>query len=365
MSGDDDSGQRPRTATAGGRRPARRRSRPRTASCRPSTASRSTSTAARCVAIVGESGSGKSVTAMTLMGLTRGPNARIEGTRDARRPGAAHGLRASSCRRIRGGAIAMVFQDPMSSLDPVYRVGTQIVEQIRAHDRKVSKAEAMDRAVELMERVGIPRARGAAALLPARVLRRHAPARDDRDGAVLLAEAADRRRADDRARRDDPGADPRRAARAARARPAPGSSSSPTTSASSPTSPTAWSSCTPGGSSSRARSTSSSTTPSTPTRGACSARSRAIDRDRAAAPAGDRRAAAVAAATRPAAATSARAARTRSTSCTEVPALSAQLPGRARTTSTAAGSTPSRSAAADGRRPDRARRRAGDRVSRS
>ena len=110
----------------------------------------------------------------------------------------------------------MVFQDPMTSLDPVYRVGDQIVEQIRAHDRKISKAQALDRAVELMERVGIPRAAERAALLPARVLRRHAPARDDRDGAVVLAQAADRRRADDRARRDDPGADPRRAARAAR-----------------------------------------------------------------------------------------------------------------------------------------------------
>jgi oligopeptide/dipeptide ABC transporter ATP-binding protein len=52
----------------------------------------------------------------------------------------------------------MVFQDPMSSLDPVYRVGDQIVEQIRVHERGVSKAQALDRAVELMERVGIPRA---------------------------------------------------------------------------------------------------------------------------------------------------------------------------------------------------------------
>ena len=54
--------------------------------------------------------------------------------------------------------MAMVFQDPMSSLNPVYRIGHQIVEQIRAHDHAVSKAQAMDRAVELMERVGIPRA---------------------------------------------------------------------------------------------------------------------------------------------------------------------------------------------------------------
>jgi peptide/nickel transport system ATP-binding protein len=109
------------------------------------------------VAIVGESGSGKSVTAMTLMGLTRGPNARFEG--DAVFDGTEL-VRASNdtLRRVRGAGIAMVFQDPMSSLDPVYRVGSQIVEQIRAHDHEISKAQALDRAVELMERVGIPRA---------------------------------------------------------------------------------------------------------------------------------------------------------------------------------------------------------------
>jgi peptide/nickel transport system ATP-binding protein len=114
--------------------------------------------AGEVVAIVGESGSGKSVTAMTLMGLTRGHNARIEGraTLDGTE------LLSASERQlqeIRGGSIAMVFQDPMSSLNPVYRIGRQIVEQIRVHDRAISKAQAMDRAVELMERVGIPRAR--------------------------------------------------------------------------------------------------------------------------------------------------------------------------------------------------------------
>ncbi len=109
------------------------------------------------VAIVGESGSGKSVTAMTLMGLTRGPNARFEG--NATFDGTEL-IRATDdqLRRVRGAGIAMVFQDPMSSLDPVYRVGSQIVEQIRVHDRQITKAKAMDRAVGLMERVGIPRA---------------------------------------------------------------------------------------------------------------------------------------------------------------------------------------------------------------
>ncbi len=87
------------------------------------------------VAIVGESGSGKSVTAMTLMGLTRGPNAQFEGT--ATFDG--HDLITASepdLQKIRGAGIAMVFQDPMSSLDPVYRIGSQIVEQIRVHDTR-------------------------------------------------------------------------------------------------------------------------------------------------------------------------------------------------------------------------------------
>jgi peptide/nickel transport system ATP-binding protein len=109
------------------------------------------------VAIVGESGSGKSVSAMTLMGLTRGPNAKIEGS--AKLDGQELLSAADDqLQKIRGGQIAMVFQDPMSSLDPVYRIGPQIVEQIRVHDRQVSKAQALDRAAEMMERVGIPRA---------------------------------------------------------------------------------------------------------------------------------------------------------------------------------------------------------------
>ncbi len=109
------------------------------------------------VAIVGESGSGKSVTAMTLMGLTRGPNANFEGSATF---DGTELIKATDdqLRRVRGAGIAMVFQDPMSSLDPVYRVGSQIVEQIRVHDKKISRAQAMDRAVTLMERVGVPRA---------------------------------------------------------------------------------------------------------------------------------------------------------------------------------------------------------------
>jgi peptide/nickel transport system ATP-binding protein/oligopeptide transport system ATP-binding protein len=116
------------------------------------------------VAIVGESGSGKSVTAMTIMGLTRSPNSRFAGSvRYGGRDLLA--IPEDEMARVRGAEIAMVFQDPISSLSPVHRIGDQIVEQIRAHE-KVSRAAAFNRAVELMERVGIPRARDRARAYP-------------------------------------------------------------------------------------------------------------------------------------------------------------------------------------------------------
>jgi len=106
------------------------------------------------LAIVGESGCGKSVTAMTLIGLTRSATTRINGS-------VAFGGQdllsapARELRRVRGAEIAMIFQDPMSSLNPVHRIGPQIVEQIRAHER-VSRSEASARALALLERVGMP-----------------------------------------------------------------------------------------------------------------------------------------------------------------------------------------------------------------
>jgi ABC-type glutathione transport system ATPase component len=110
------------------------------------------------LALVGESGSGKSVCAMTLMGLTRAPNATIAGV--ALLDGEELvGASEAKLRRIRGAQLAMVFQDPQSSLNPVHRVGEQIAEQIRAHEPLVSKTAALERAAELMERVEIPRAR--------------------------------------------------------------------------------------------------------------------------------------------------------------------------------------------------------------
>ncbi len=108
------------------------------------------------VAIVGESGSGKSVTALTIMGLTRSPNARFGGRIDFRGTDL---LEASDeqLRRVRGAQIAMIFQDPMTSLNPVLRIGAQIVEQIVAHE-DVPEEEARARAIALLDRVGIPRA---------------------------------------------------------------------------------------------------------------------------------------------------------------------------------------------------------------
>src|SRR5205085_6857405 len=109
------------------------------------------------LAIVGESGSGKSVTVMTMLGLTRGVNARFEGSA-AYRGTDLISASDDKMRASRGNEIAMIFQDPMNSLDPVYKIGYQIAEQILAH-KDVSKTEARDQTIELLERVGIPRAR--------------------------------------------------------------------------------------------------------------------------------------------------------------------------------------------------------------
>jgi peptide/nickel transport system ATP-binding protein len=114
--------------------------------------------------IVGESGSGKSVSSLTVMGLSRSRNARISGSI---RFDGKELLTASEddLRRIRGNDIAMIFQDPLSSLHPFYKVGAQIVEAIRTH-RDVSKQQAYDRAIEMLGLVGIPEPRKRAESYP-------------------------------------------------------------------------------------------------------------------------------------------------------------------------------------------------------
>ncbi|HUB73938.1 MAG TPA: ABC transporter ATP-binding protein [Solirubrobacteraceae bacterium] len=108
----------------------------------------------RTLGIVGESGSGKTVSSLTTLGLTRTQGARVSGRimfdgRDLVT------LSDQQLRAVRGNEVAMIFQDPLSSLHPLFRVGSQLVEAIRAH-RHVSKAAARGRAVELLGLVGIP-----------------------------------------------------------------------------------------------------------------------------------------------------------------------------------------------------------------
>jgi peptide/nickel transport system ATP-binding protein len=108
----------------------------------------------KSLAIVGESGSGKSVTSLGILGLYNQRNARMSGEifLDGQE---LVGSSAESVRALRGQKMAMIFQDPLSSLHPYYRVGAQIAEAYRVHN-DVSKKEAKTRAIELLGRVGIP-----------------------------------------------------------------------------------------------------------------------------------------------------------------------------------------------------------------
>ena len=106
------------------------------------------------LAIVGESGSGKSVTSLSIMGLLAEPGHVAGGSLEFEGKDLAT-LSEKQYRELRGNDMAMIFQEPMTSLNPVYRVGNQIVEAIRTHE-KVSKAEAKDRVVDLLRKVGIP-----------------------------------------------------------------------------------------------------------------------------------------------------------------------------------------------------------------
>ncbi|GHC61419.1 dipeptide ABC transporter ATP-binding protein [Streptomyces cinnamoneus] len=115
--------------------------------------------------IVGESGSGKSTAAYALLGLHRGTGAHVTGSVRV----AGHDVQAAddaALRRLRGGTAAMVFQDPLSSLDPYRAVGDQIAEVHRLHHRGASRRAARARAAEVLDRVGIPDAARRARLRP-------------------------------------------------------------------------------------------------------------------------------------------------------------------------------------------------------
>ncbi len=114
------------------------------------------------LAVVGESGCGKSVTALSILGLVACPPGRVDGGEvwlSQEGGGRVDLLKASGreLQRVRGGEISMIFQEPMTSLNPVFTVGSQISEAVVSH-QGVSRKEALDRAVVAMDEVGIPRA---------------------------------------------------------------------------------------------------------------------------------------------------------------------------------------------------------------
>lgn len=108
------------------------------------------------VAIVGESGSGKSITALSVMQLISKPGRMVEGEISLNGK-EIHHLSEKQMTKIRGNDIAMIFQEPMTALNPVFTIGNQITEILRKH-KKMNKKEARDKAIHLLKTVGIPRA---------------------------------------------------------------------------------------------------------------------------------------------------------------------------------------------------------------
>ena len=164
------------------------------------------------VGIVGESGCGKTITGLSILRLLPNNLAGLDGSILFDGVDLARCCSPREMRAIRGRRIAMIFQEPMSALDPVFTVGHQIAETLRVHtgDRQGGGEGAHPRHAA----PGRHRLAGAAhRRLSAPALRRHAPARDDRGQPDLRAAAADRGRADHRARRHRAGADPGTAAR--------------------------------------------------------------------------------------------------------------------------------------------------------
>ena len=106
--------------------------------------------------IVGESGCGKSVTANAILRLLPPQTSQISNGKIMFQGEDLAGLSNKEMRRIRGNKISMIFQEPMTSLNPVYRIGDQMVEMYRAQNKHMSKKEAMKKAVEMLDKVGIP-----------------------------------------------------------------------------------------------------------------------------------------------------------------------------------------------------------------
>ena len=147
--------------------------------------------AGQTLGIVGESGCGKSVTAMALMGLLPQPLAQVDGGEIRFEGQNLLSLRASKMADLRGNRLAMIFQEPMSALNPVLTLGEQLVEPLIRHWPCRRKRPGSGGATAGGSGIG---ARGGAdALLPASTVRWHAAARDDRHGDRMPPGAADRR----------------------------------------------------------------------------------------------------------------------------------------------------------------------------
>ncbi len=159
------------------------------------------------LAVVGESGSGKSVAMLAVMGLLP-KRAQVTAARLAFNGVDLLGLTPRQRRRIIGKDMAMIFQEPMSSLNPCFTVGFQITEALKAH-LDMSREERRRRAMYLLSAVGISDVERRLRAFPHQLSGGMNQRVDDRDGAGMPAEAADRRRADHGPRRDHPGPDPR------------------------------------------------------------------------------------------------------------------------------------------------------------
>ena len=161
------------------------------------------------VGVVGESGCGKSVTSLSLMQLLQRPQGQTVGgeIRFNLGDGTAYNIvntPTAKMQEIRGNKISMIFQEPMTSLNPVFRIGQQVDEVTMLHNPEMSKEEVKARTLEMLDLVGIANKEGVYSMYPHEL---SGGMRQRVMIAMALAYAHHRRRADHRARRYDPGAD--------------------------------------------------------------------------------------------------------------------------------------------------------------
>ena len=138
--------------------------------------------AGETLGVVGESGSGKSVSVMSMLGLIPVPPGRIVSGEALYKGRDLLTMPKKELQEIRGGEVAMIFQDPMTSLNPVLTIGDQIAEAITTHNPGIGDDQARERTIKLLDLVGVPFAGSSHPSVSARVLRGHAPASDDGDG---------------------------------------------------------------------------------------------------------------------------------------------------------------------------------------